>query len=125
MNIDPVKALKRAKNSKWEDLLFFHLQQQGLGKHFQREYIIPELQRKFRWDFADPVNKVAIEFQGAIWVANSGHSGGRGIQRDHEKLNLAQFHGWTVFHFDDRAVRTLAASDLIRNYYALHVKPAD
>lgn len=114
----PAQALRKAKHTKWEDLLEFHLQQYGLATLFQREYVIAELGRKWRWDFADPINRVALEFQGAIWVANRGHSGGSGIQRDHAKLNAAQLHGWTVFHFDDKAVRSLAAIDLVRNYYA-------
>lgn len=116
--ISPAQALRKARNTKWEDLLAFHLQQYGLGKLFEREYVIPELQRKWRWDFADPVNRVALEFQGGIWMPNRGHSGGSGIRRDHAKLNAAQLHGWTVFHFDDKAVRSLMAVDLVRQYYA-------
>ena len=52
--------------------------------------------RKFRADFAHPQAKVIIEIQGGIWQ-KSGHSSGKGITRDAEKLNLATTEGWAVF----------------------------
>lgn len=113
----PGHQLRQAQNKKWEDLLSFHLQQYGLAKLFAREWVAPDLGRRWRWDFADPVNRVLIEVQGAIWIPNKGHSGGTGIKRDHEKLNAAQFHGYTVFHFDDGAIRKLEAIDLVRRFY--------
>ncbi len=112
------KALKNAHNKKWEDLLAYHLQLHGLGKLFVREYTVQEFGRRFRWDFADPINKVLLEVQGAIWIPNSGHTSGTGIRRDHSKLNIAQFHGWTVFQFDDKAIKELSAIELVRDYYA-------
>ena len=52
--------------------------------------------RKFRFDFAHILSKTAIEVQGGIWI-KGGHSTPKGIQRDYEKLNLAQSLGWRVF----------------------------
>jgi len=67
------RALKAAKNKKWEDLLAYHLQLYGLGKFFRREFVSPpEFGRKWRWDFADPVNRTLLEVSGAIWVPNRG-----------------------------------------------------
>lgn len=120
--VKPAAALKRAKDKKWEDLLAYHLQINGLGKLFAREYIIPELGRKWRWDFCDPMNKVAIEVQGAIWVPNKAHSGGTGIMRDHAKANAANFHGYAVFAFSDKTIKSLEAVDLIRDYYRQRLK---
>src|SRR5690606_23813772 len=54
--------------------------------------------RKFRFDFAWPEYLVAVELQGATWV-KSGHTSGRGVQRDCEKANLAVLQGWRVLHF--------------------------
>src|SRR5262249_9023841 len=113
------KALKAAKNKRWEDLLAYHLQLHGLGKYFVREFNSPpEFGRKWRWDFADPVNKVLLEVQGAIWIPNRGHSGGTGIMRDHDKQNAAQLNGWVVFQFNDRTIKSLSAIELVRDYYA-------
>jgi len=110
-------SLKQLENRKWEDLLAYHLQINGLAAHFQREYIVPEFGRKWRWDFADPVHRVLIEVQGAIWVPNRGHSGGTGILRDHSKGNAAAFYGWTVFQFSDKTIKSLEAVDLLVRYY--------
>ena len=52
--------------------------------------------RRYRWDFAHPETKVAIEINGQIWH-KGGHSSGKGLLRDYEKMNLAASQGWRVF----------------------------
>lgn len=52
-------------------------------------------ERKWRFDFAWPYCKVALEVQGGIWI-NGGHSRGSGIKRDMEKENAAVCLGWRV-----------------------------
>ena len=52
--------------------------------------------RRFRFDFACPHSKVAIELQGGVW-GQGGHSTGTGITSDYEKFNLAQSLGWQVY----------------------------
>lgn len=59
--------------------------------------------RKFRADFAHPQAKVIIEIQGGIWQ-KSGHSSGKGITRDAEKLNLATAEGWAVFFLPESLI---------------------
>ena len=62
----------------------------------ETEYIgIPG--RRFRFDFANPESKVAIEINGGVWNPRMGHSTGRGLIKDYEKSNLAQCSGWIVF----------------------------
>ena len=53
-------------------------------------------ERKFRFDYVHHPSKIAIEVNGGIWTM-SGHSSGRGLLRDYEKLNLAQSLGYYVF----------------------------
>ena len=66
----------------------------GLPKH-EREYrFCPD--RKYRFDFAFPDYKVAVECDGGVWVAHGGRHGGDG---DREKLNLAAAMGWRVLRF--------------------------
>jgi len=60
--------------------------------------------RKFRWDFCWPDKLVAVELQGGIWMRtksgrSAGHAYGKRMERDYEKLNLAQSLGWTTFYF--------------------------
>lgn len=65
------------------------------GPDLIREYpVCPG--RKFRFDFAIPQKRIAIEVEGGTWV-KSGHSSGKGIERDCVKGNLATQYGWRVF----------------------------
>ncbi len=69
----------------------------------QPEYsIVPK--RRFRWDFVHLQSQVAVELQGAIWINNSGHSSGKGLLRDYEKLNLATSLGWRVYMLSESMI---------------------
>jgi very-short-patch-repair endonuclease len=65
-----------------------------------REYRFDPV-RKWRFDFAWPDQRVAVEIDGGIWT-KSGHSTGGGIMRDMEKSNAAQLDGWLVLRFTDK-----------------------
>jgi len=62
-------------------------------RHEREKQAIPL--RKFRYDFYLPDANVLIEIQGGIWT-KGGHSTGRGILRDMEKINLATTHGYRI-----------------------------
>lgn len=60
--------------------------------------------RKFRFDYAFPRVKIAVEVDGGLFNAYMGkhagrHSGGMGQKTDMEKGNLACADDWLVFHF--------------------------
>lgn len=60
--------------------------------------------RKWRFDFACPELKVAIEIDGGVWNSSRGehagrHSGGSGQIKDFEKMNAAVELGWVVLHY--------------------------
>jgi len=54
--------------------------------------------RKWRFDFAYPAQKIAIEIEGAVWFAGR-HTRGSGFLADCEKYNTAVSLGWKVFRF--------------------------
>lgn len=57
--------------------------------------------RRFRFDFAIPAEKIAIEYEG-ISVGKGGksrHTSITGYTRDCEKYNLAAVDGWRVLRF--------------------------
>jgi len=62
-----------------------------------REYRFNEI-RRWRFDCAEPVARVAVEIDGGTWVAGR-HTRGAGFERDCEKLNAAVADGWAVFRF--------------------------
>jgi hypothetical protein len=68
--------------------------------------------RRFRFDFAHPESRVAIEIQGAIWV-NGRHSRGSGLLKEHEKLNLAAAQGWRVFFLSVNTINDHSLYDQI------------
>ena len=63
----------------------------------QREYRFAP-PRRFRFDFAWPEHRVAVEVEGGTW-AGGRHVRPQGYGRDCEKYNLAVALGWRVFRF--------------------------
>ena len=77
----------------------------------QREYLFA-LPRRWRFDFAWPEQKVAVELPGGKWMRGR-HQRPIGFQRDLEKANAAVLAGWRVLSYtgDDlskRPVQVLA-----------------
>lgn len=69
--------------------------------------------RKWRFDFAYPPLKIAIECEGGTW-ANGRHTRGVGFSRDCEKYNAAALLGWRVFRF---------TSDMLDQNPVKHLRP--
>src|SRR5262245_20400337 len=51
--------------------------------------------RKWRFDYAWPEQKVALEVQGGIWTRGR-HVRGAALLREYDKLNAAAIAGWRV-----------------------------
>ena len=62
-----------------------------------REYVFA-LPRKWRFDFAWPHEKVAVEIEGGIFV-NGAHNRGRHFMSDCDKYNQAALLGWAVLRY--------------------------
>lgn len=60
-------------------------------------------QRRFKFDYVNIAAKVAIELNGQIWH-KGGHSTGKSLMRDYEKLNLAQQQGYCVFQLSPEMI---------------------
>jgi very-short-patch-repair endonuclease len=69
--------------------------------------------RRFRFDFAWPEQKLAVEVDGGSWIAGR-HNRGAGFAKDAEKANLAVLHGWRVLHFVGSQIDDGTAIDTIR-----------
>lgn len=69
--------------------------------------------RKFRFDFAFPARKLAIEIEGGLFV-NGGHSRGAAYEKNLEKYNTAAKMGWTVLRYStDMVLAGTAISDVL------------
>ena len=70
--------------------------------------------RKWRFDFAWPEQRVALEVQGGIHMAKSGHNTAAGITRDCEKANEAVVLGWKVLSVTADQIHDGSAIDWLR-----------
>ena len=67
------------------------------GLEFEKEYKF-STNRKFRFDYAIPLLKIAIEYEG-VMCSKSRHTSITGYSKDCEKYNLAQIEGWKVLRY--------------------------
>lgn len=72
---------------------------------YKKEFLFMPKRRRFRFDYAIPDKKIAIEFEGLESIdlrgkrIPSGHLTPVGYTKDCEKYNLAAINGWTVLRF--------------------------
>ena len=76
------------------------MQLRASGMDFVREYQFHEPDegqkpRRWRFDFAHPCAKLAIEVDGAIWTGGR-HTRGSGVLKDCEKYSIAASQGWRI-----------------------------
>ena len=60
--------------------------------------------RKWRFDFAWPEKKLAVEIQGGLYV-NGGHNRGAAMEKEYEKLGEAMKMGWNVYQCGPNMVK--------------------
>lgn len=84
-----------------EDTLALHMR--GANLHPEREYRFHP-KRRWRFDFAFPEQRVAVEVEGGVFV-NGRHSRGAGMLADMEKYNAAAEAGWVVLRYGNAHIR--------------------
>ncbi len=53
-------------------------------------------ERRWRFDYAIPSHKIAVEVEGGVWTGGR-HTSPKGFLNDMEKYNAAALLGWRVF----------------------------
>ena len=102
---------KQSEKSKGEETLALHLKLEGMPDP-EREYKFhPE--RCWRFDFAYPAIKLAIEVDGGVYKSGR-HTRGKGWEEDAIKLAEAVILGWTVLRFSTGQVKSGIAIDMIK-----------
>lgn len=69
--------------------------------------------RRWRFDYAWPDQKVAVEVEGGIWTSGR-HTRGKGFLEDMTKYNAATAQGWRVFRVTPSSLVTLETVDMLR-----------
>lgn len=83
-----------------------------------REYRF-EPPRRYRFDFAWPDFRVAVECEGATYTSGR-HTRGKGFEADCEKLNDAAVQGWLVLRVTKRMIDEGKALEYVERALALH-----
>ena len=73
--------------------------------------------RRWRFDFAWPAAMLALEVEGGVW-STGGHTSGKGVTDDCEKMNEALIRGWRVLRVTGQQVKSGAAVDWLRRALA-------
>ncbi len=72
--------------------------------------------RRWRFDWAWPPSKIAVEIEGGIWISGR-HSRGIGYSKDMEKYNEATRMGWKVFRFTPQQFNNGEAGEFLREVF--------
>jgi very-short-patch-repair endonuclease len=75
--------------------------------------------RKWRFDFAWPNRKVAVEIEGGIWNRGA-HVRGAHFLSDCEKYNSAGALGWRVFRFVPQQLKKGEAQAFMKGVFEHH-----
>jgi very-short-patch-repair endonuclease len=89
--------------SEAEETLAF--QMKAIELAFEREHKFHPT-RKWRFDFAFPRKRIAVEIEGGIWMKKSRHTSSKGYLSDMEKYNAANKLGWRVLRFTPQEVKS-------------------
>lgn len=106
------KTPQRGSNEPTRDM-FSALVEKTIGRECVLEFRFHPT-RKWRFDYAIPSARVAIEIDGGLFLNRGRHSGGVGQLNDFEKFNEASTYGWRILHFTPEQRYTAATLDVIR-----------
>lgn len=115
------KKVGKRTNSRGD--VFTFLLHQRLGIECVREYRFHPT-RQWRFDYAIPDLRIAIEIDGGIWI-NGRHNRASGYLGDMEKFNTAATLGWVVLKFTPQEQYSQKTLELITQTIANKVKDGD
>ncbi|MCK5016874.1 MAG: hypothetical protein KAS32_07355 [Candidatus Peribacteraceae bacterium] len=88
------------KQSELEATLAFHMKVVGI--EMESEFRFHPV-RRWRFDFADSENMLAVECEGGVYSGGR-HVRGKGFENDLEKINAAILLGWRVLRFTKKMI---------------------
>lgn len=86
--------------------IFFKVIQQETGLEIVPEYKFHPT-RKWRFDYAIPAERIAIEIEGGIWLQGR-HNRPLTMIKDFEKYNEAAKLGWRLLKYTPKQVNNVA-----------------
>jgi very-short-patch-repair endonuclease len=92
-----VKIVKKSIEKEYIKAILWMFKRDGMIPGYVEELQFHDV-RKFRFDWAIPSMKIAIEYEG-IFSKKSGHTTVGGYTKDCDKYNLATLEGWKVLRY--------------------------
>lgn len=87
----------KSKGLEWLDLnLQYFANENALSLEKELQF---DPERKWRFDYAFPAIKTAVEFEGGIFIPNSGHKTAKHFTKDTSKYTRAAIIGWKVLRY--------------------------
>ena len=112
----PRKAPRAARGpSKLEESFALALRVQALPVAEREHRFHPS--RQWRFDFAWPGLRLAVEIEGGVWTGGR-HTRGSGFVEDCEKYNAAVLLGWRVLRFAESHVKNGTAIRVVKEALA-------
>ena len=95
-----------------EEAFALHCRAESLSPLREFHFALP---RKWRFDFAFPLEKIAVEVEGGIFSRVAGaHTRGKHFESDCEKYNTAVKLGWRVLRYStDMVLAGTAINDVL------------
>ena len=111
----PVKTKKKAQKPAKQPLrdVFTVICKTDLKEVCEKEFKFHPV-RKWRFDYAFPEHKIALEVEGGVWTGGR-HTSSVGFLNDMEKDNTATPMGWRVFRPTPDDLYREKTLDLIKN----------
>ena len=100
------------KQSRGEMILTSDLKRAGIPTPESEYRFHPT--RRWRFDFAWPDQKLAVEVEGGVF-SNGRHSRGKGFTEDCVKYNQAVLLGWRVLRFTTAQITQNEAVEIIKS----------
>lgn len=111
MKVEEYRKLKKKTRTSFDGHANIRERLKRLNIVFEEEFVFAK-PRKFRADFYIPegypygVRGILIEYQGGTYAKTRlGHNSASGVEKDAEKLNLAQIHGYKLFQITANMLR--------------------
>lgn len=112
LSAKPKKTQRRAKKEEIRDV-FTTICKTDLGVVCVKEYQFHP-KRKWRFDYAIPEHKIALEVEGGVWTYGR-HTRPQGFLGDIEKYNTATLMGWRVFRTTPEELYCMATVKMLKN----------
>ena len=109
-------AWARSGSPSLEQTFLLHLRRLGIPEPVREMQFHPS--RRWRFDFAWPTWKLAVEVDGGTYARGraSGHTSITGMARDREKDAEAAILGWTTLRIDAVHVKDGTGADWVRRW---------